>query len=635
MTESVNVGGPDDGVVLSQFLAGYAPFDTLAVDERERVADAADLVRVADGCEIIDAFTAPTQALYVVVRGAVDIWTEVDLTDDRPDERLGVGGVFGFSALLTQQSVGPRAVAVAPTTIARIPADLARTALASVSGARFLAEQGERRSSPGPYLTVDDLIVSEPLIVPPSTTLADVARQMTDGDVAYAAVDTARSGIAAHARDPDGRYGLITDAILRRAVLVDDRPASTPVADVMARPTPTTLLGESAAQALITLFDTHADYLLVTDDSGRLCGAVDQADFAVSPSTATVALRQQVVQARDADELVELGHRAASMVVDLLARGLATSKVLAVYSATIDAVVRRALVLTFAEHPDLGVDAFTWLALGSNGRREAVLSSDVDSAVAFDDSLTPADQDRYRAVFAEVDALLERAGFGIDGHGATAARPAFSRTNADWREAARRWLDDPVADQGAIMTSLLVDGRPIHGDPGLSAVSQVFGDLRRHPGTMKLLLQESLSRRARLRSVRDVVARRGGTFDLKTHALTPVVNIARFVALSTGNPEGSTVERLRAAAGSAMLPDDQAGVLVDVFEALQRTRLRLQIAQRRRGAEPRDIVTMRALSPIDRSVVSQAVREVSGVQRRMENLAHYVPTDEWSSTERT
>ena len=633
MTESANVDGPDDGIVLSQFLAGYAPFDTLAVEERERVADAADLVRVADGSEIIDAFVAPTQALYVVVRGAVDIWSEVDLTDDRPDERLGVGGVFGFSALLTQQSIGPRAVAVGPTTIARIPADVARTALASVSGARFLAEQGERRpTGPGPYVTVDDLIVSEPLIVSPSTSLADVARRMTDDDVAYAAVDTADTGDAG---DADGRYGLITDTILRRAVLVDDRPASTPVAEVMARPTPTTRLGESAAQALITLFDTHTDYLLVTDDTGQLRGAVNQADFAVSPSTATVALRQQVVQARDVEELVELGRTAPSMVVDLLARGLATSKVLAVYSATIDAVVRRALVLTFAEHPELGVDAFTWLALGSNGRREAVLSSDIDSAVAFDDTLTPADQERYRAVFGEVDALLERAGFGIDGHGATAARSAFSRTNADWRDAARRWLDDPVADQGAIMTSLLVDGRPIHGDPGLSAVSQVFGDLRRHPGTMKLLLQESLSRRARLRSVRDVVARRGGTFDLKTHALTPVVNIARFVALSTGNPEGSTVERLRAAAGSAMLPDDSAGVLVDVFEALQRTRLRLQIAQRRRGAEPRDVVTMRALSPIDRSVVSQAVREVSGVQRRMENLAHYVPTDEWASTERT
>ncbi len=611
-------------VELSQFLSGYAPFDSFDTSARQQVADAAELMHVADGAEIIDAFVTPTQALYVVVEGAVDLWSGVDLTDDRPDERLGRGGVFGFSALLTQQAVGPRAVAVGATTIARIPADVARVALASVSGARFLAAQGERRpAGPSPYATVDDLIVREPLVIAPSTTLREAAERMTRDDLTYAAVEVG-----------DGSYGLITDAVLRRAVLVEDRPPSTPAGDVMVKPTPTTRLGESAAQALITLFDTHSEFLLVIDDAGALRGTVTPADFAVSPSTATVALRQQVVQAHDVEELVELGSRAPSMVVDLLARGLATSKVLAVFSATVDAVVRRALVLCFGQHPELGVDAFTWLVLGSNGRREAVLSSDVDSAVVFDDAVEPAEQERYRAVFRDVETVLTRAGFGIDSHGATAARRAFSRTNAEWRSAARRWLDDPVADQGAIMTSLLVDGRPIHGDPGLPAVTRVFGDLRRHPGTMRLLLQESLSRRARLRSVRDVVARRGGTFDLKTHALTPVVNIARFVALSVGAPEGSTVERLKASAGSAMLPDDSAAVLVDVFEALQRTRLRHQLAQRRRGAEPQDVVTMRALSPIDRSVIAQAVREVSGVQRRMENLAHYVPTDEWTTAPR-
>ena len=84
-----------------------------------------------------------------------------------------------------------------------------------------------------------------------------------------------------------------------------------------------------------------------------------------------------------------------------------------------------------------------------------------------------------------------------------------------------------------MMTSLLVDGRPIHGDPGLPAVSRVFSDLREHPGTMRLLLQESLSYRAKLRSAW-FPARRPETFDIKTHALLPVVNIARWAALSVG-----------------------------------------------------------------------------------------------------
>ena len=47
------------------------------------------------------------------------------------------------------------------------------------------------------------------------------------------------------------------------------------------------------------------------------------------------------------------------------------------------------------------------------------------------------------------------------------------------------WQD--FEHNGAMMTSLLVDARPIHGDPGLPAGTRVVGALRGQPGTMRLL----------------------------------------------------------------------------------------------------------------------------------------------------
>ena len=124
------------------------------------------------------------------------------------------------------------------------------------------------------------------------------------------------------------------------------------------------------------------------------------------------------------------------MLADLLARGLASSKVIAVYSAILDTFVRRAIELIFERHPELSVDAFTWLSLGSNGRREAVLSSDVDSAVAFDDGSRRTRSPAYRAAFAEVHEVLARAGLGSDEPRRVRAARPFARTNADWRAAA-------------------------------------------------------------------------------------------------------------------------------------------------------------------------------------------------------
>ncbi len=209
--------------------------------------------------------------------------------------------------------------------------------------------------------------------------------------------------------------------------------------------------------------------------------------------------------------------------------------------------------------------------------------------------------------------------------------PLFARTNPQWRAAGEQWLAAPAEHRGAIMTSLLVDGRPIHGDPGLPEVTRVFADLRSHPGTMRLLLTESLSSRARAPSGRNPLTRRPGTFDVKAHALLPVVNIGRWAALSVGSAALPTTERLRAAAGSAMLPEEQARTLVEVFEVLQRLRLRYQLVQHRSGERPSDLLTMDQLSSLDRSVIAQAVREIAGAQRRMDNVAAFVPADAWTA----
>jgi CBS domain-containing protein len=179
------------------------------------------------------------------------------------------------------------------------------------------------------------------------------------------------------------------------------------------------------------------------------------------------------------------------------------------------------------------------------------------------------------------------------------------------------------------MISLLVDGRPIYGDRGLTAATEFVGDLRTHPGTLRLLLLDTLARRATMRNTRSSLLRRPSRFDIKRHAILPVVNIARWAALSVGSTELGTTDRLRAAAGSAMLPEERAHTLIEVFDALQRLRLRYQLLQHADGTRPTDTVAMTLMSPIDRSVIGQAVREIAAAQRRMANVSAYVSTDEW------
>ena len=616
---------------LEEFLVQHEPFASLDPAAVATIAAAARVVRFEAGELIVDAFNDPNSEMFVVIEGQVDVWNDRDRLLQLPDERLGPGEVFGFSSMLTERSVGPRVLATGRTEVAVMPASVVSPAFTSAEGARFLAAHMSaaiRRGAPRPtYSLVDDLIANEPLVVGPTDTAYEVARRLTERQL------TDRHLPCAVIELGDGRYGIVSDSLLRRHLIVDGRPGSTPVGQLLDGPASTVRLGDSATEALILLLEADAEFLVVVDEARRLRGVVAPRDFAVSPTTAGVSLHEQLRRAADTDELVDRARRVIGTLDDLLTGGLTSHRVIAVYSTLLDTLVRRAITLVFAAHPELSVDAFTWLSLGSNGRREAVPSSDVDTAVVFADGLSPAEVEAYRLAFGEVHDLLARAGVSGDHHGATASHPAFSRTNEQWRAAGREWMSAPEKNKGAVLASLLVDGRAIYGDPGLPAVTRVFSELRRHHGTMRLLLQESLSHRARMHSVLDVLVRRDGIFDIKAGAILPVVNLARWAALSVGSAALPTTERLRVASGSAMLPARRATNLIEAFEVLQRLRLRYQLLQLRSGERPSDQLTLDRLSPIDRSMVNQAVREVAAAQRRMDNISQYVPIDAWTAPE--
>ena len=483
------------------------------------------------------------------------------------------------------------------------------------------AEIPSARRRPRPvssYSRVDELIPTTPLVLDPETTIAAAAARMIAAKLACAAVRTAR-----------GSYGLVTHQDIVEAVVAGATDADAPVSLLARTGLPTVKLGSPAIDALILLLDRDADHVLVLDDRGRLRGLVEPRDFLASTSTAGVTLIEQLRRARTVDELTGTAAGMTSMVDDLLALGLTSQQVIGIYATAVDTVVRRTIALTCAKHPELSLDNFTWLSLGSNGRRETVPSSDLDSAVVLTDDIRPAAKALLRSVLAEVSRSLTDAGLISDNHGVTAAQRGFCRTRSDWNAAAAQWLSQPAEHKGAIMTSLLLDARPVWGDQSLPAVTDLLSDLRTRPQVLRLLLQEALSTKARHRRLLDLRTWRHDQFDLKDQVLLPIVNLARGASLNAGATVTSTTERLRAAAGSTMLPADRASTLIEIFDTLQSIRLRQQLQQRTAGLQPTNSVNLNDLSPIERRVIIQAVRETAAAQRRVGNIAAYGVNEDW------
>ena len=161
----------------------------------------------------------------------------------------------------------------------------------------------------------------------------------------------------------------------------------------------------------------------------------------------------------------------------------------------------------------------------------------------------------------------------------------------------------------------------VWGDAALHTVPAAYRKMRaEHPNALRLQLLDALAGRVRTRSLRDVLARRGGTFDLKNHALTPIVNLARWGGLPVTwrrRPPRPACRRRRL---TALLTEHDAKILGEVFDDAAAAADGPSGRTARRGSTPGDVITMSELSPLNRSLLNDGLREIAAVQRRVGNF---------------
>ncbi len=597
---------------ITAFLTRTPPFDALTPAELGRLAAEATVLELGAGVVVVDGSAALTDEIWVVYRGRVQLWAADD--DAEPIETLHPGEILGYRALLTGEGVQFTARSADRTVLVRLPGRAARPVFARPAGASYLAGQvttgsGQPRSPFESVLgrrPVGELLHADPVLVDGGTTVRDAVRRMTDEQSSYVLIPLG-----------DGDHGIFTDRDLRTRVVAADRSVSEPVRNVMSAPARVVTDDRVVTTVLIEMIEHGLRHMPVVDGRGRVLGVLEDSDLLAASTRRGFVLRRAIASATTPDDLVRASAGVSELVVDLIRSGtdaLATSGIL---SVVIDSLARRAVELAIGETEDLPAARFAWITLGSVARREAMPSSDLDTAMSWADSGEP-DAARFLGIARRVHEILDDCALPADRNGALASSRRFARSRSGWLSAARTWMAEPLADQGLVMSSLLVDGRVIWGEPGLHTVPMAYRRMRvDHPEALRLQLLDALSTRVWQRRFRSVLTRRSSTLDLKRDALTPVVNLARWGGLSVGMASATTPARLAGASRNDLLTDRDATVLAEVFTLLQRIRMRHQVEQIAAGRAPGDVVDLGELTPIHRSLLAESAREVLAVQKRI------------------
>ena len=378
----------------------------------------------------------------------------------------------------------------------------------------------------------------------------------------------------------------------------------------------------SNTTALLPPLDVQRPRGDVVPPAIEVAGLQADNDLPTSRPSSPVVLRRAIADAQDFDQLREAARGLRTTAVSLHDAQAGPAGASAVISNLADSLTRRSIELSISA---LGPPPcpFSWVALGSHGRREAVPSSDVDSAMAWDSDEGDGDAKSYMlSLGSRVCKALARCGLVADKRGASAGGDLFVRPTSEWRRLIRESISDPEKDKGLIVISLFLDGRVLHHGGGASALRDEFEAAAGKRGLLRLMLRLALANKPAVGRLRDFVLERSdehrGRLDIKHGGLLPVTSIARYAGLAAGAiAAGSSPERLSAADAAGTLDGDSARSLSEAFELFQGVRLEHQVDQLECGVEPDDYVDPKALEPARRRRLRDALREVRAVQNKL------------------
>jgi CBS domain-containing protein len=613
---------------IASFLGSRPPFDAVGADELARVAAVTEVEEFPAGKTIFLQGTAPVGHLRVVRTGSVEIIHNGQVLD-----LLGPGELFGHASMLSGLPTGFEARAAEGTLCYRIPADVIGPLLARPDFLQFIARSivGDRAAA-GPERAprVDPvqrraatLIRNPPLLCRADEPIREAAKRMTAEGASAALV---RSGET---------LGIVTDRDLRSRVVAAGVSPDEPVSAVMTTTVWTVRADSLGSDVLLDMLDRGVHHVPVLSAAGEILGVVDDDDLVAAEARKPFLLRRAIDLATSTADLASASAGLSPMIIALHDARVAAEHVAAIRSVVLDALTRRLIELAVAGAGDPPAP-FTWFALGSLARRETVPSSDVDSALAWQDSGAGPDAGAYLAqVASTVDEGLRACGVQPDAHDASASNPLFARSLSSWRAAARDLSENPTREKALIFVSLITDSRTLWGSGpgtgGAGAAGTATGALiadtlwraRSHPDLLRLLARFALQFRPPTGFLRDFVVEhsgeRRGQLDIKHGGLIPIVDLARWAGMAAGAASGSTVERLRAAEAAGTLDGPDARTLMEAFGFIFSLRLDHQVEQLRRGEKPDDFIDPKTLNPLARSYLREAFRAVASVQSGLAN----------------
>ncbi|MDH4318152.1 MAG: DUF294 nucleotidyltransferase-like domain-containing protein, partial [Desulfobulbaceae bacterium] len=423
--------------------------------------------------------------------------------------------------------------------------------------------------------------------------------------------------------------GIITDKDLRTKVVAPGLTYTTPVAQIMTSPLISVPSHMSCFDALCTMMTDHIHHLAVTRED-EVIGLVTAHDVMVLQGTSPLYLFREINAQQRVEGLYSLSRKVPQIIRSLVEEGAKAANIARMITLLNDHILERILSLLVKE---LGAPpvAFTWLCMGSEGRKEQTFKTDQDNALMYqpgaDDQENRKAQQYFTTLAQRAMVHLTNCGFPPCPGDIMASNPKWRQPIAVWRSYFDNWIlrPDPLEVRHA---TIFFDFRCGYGDK--TAAIDLRDHLSRAARADELFLYhlavDCLESRAPLSFFRNFIVEKNGEhknrLDIKKQGLVPFVDFARVMALKYGIGATNTLDRLRLLADGNHITTNLYAEASEAYEFLMHIRLIHQLDMLGEGKEPDNHLDPGSLIDIEKQTLKEAFSIIHHLQDFLRSEFH-------------
>lgn len=547
---------------VKEFLKKYPPFNFLSEEMLQYVAQEVELMYYSQGEYLFYQGESAKKHFFIVKEGFIN------LTENRDGithimEYCDEGDVFGVLALLGKRPYVLNALAAEDTLLYAVPVRIFEKILVENNQVSLYFAAG---FASGKVVVRSDLAQSQmagrffkrlsqenKVAVfsdqAPFRYSPDVLTCLKEETVSQAAQKMSERGVGSIVVVDDRQYplGIITDKDLRNRILAAGKSPDIRAEEIMSQPLITIDGKCDFSSAYLAMIKNRIHHLIITEDGtpgSRITGIASDHDILLSQGYSPAVIIHTMMKSNEVEELARLRNQAESLLASYLENEISINFLSRIISEINDVLIQRAIFIAKNKYDPEYIDVrqvrFCFLALGSEGRGEQLLRTDMDNAIVYED-VAVEDQGRSREYLLkignEVVEILMACGFQPCPAGIMANNPEWCQPLSAWKGYFERWILNPDPES-LLKVAVFFDYRPLYGNNELAEeiTRHIYGLVGERKIFLNFMAKNALMNPAPLGFFRNFLVEKSGQhqdkFDIKLRAMMPLVDAARLLVLS-------------------------------------------------------------------------------------------------------